>query len=246
LETNILSILEESNDQYVKTHKKRIQFTIDFAKKHNIINGNVVDIGGSHKEAVSKAWQITFPKSTIINTQTNLNDPLPYDNNVFDNSIFTEVFEHIGDRNFMSSHSNFKGIIKLLIEILRVMKPNGKCLLTTPNICSFKNIALALSNTHPFMYPLHYREYTQYEIKTLLNFVKAEIITFETHDIFGQNQILVELLKDFCKKESLSLDCRGNDFFIIFKKPDNWEIPIIPDNTAFLLYNNCQRENYGK
>lgn len=246
LDPKILTILDRSNAQYIIGQRDRIKLSIRYAMKHSVVRGKVIDVGGSHTGDVFHAWQAAFPSSTILATNTNLHDPLPFASDSFDGCIAGEIFEHIGDKDFLSSVKNFSGVLNLLIEMLRVMKPGARCLLTTPNACSFKNIALAMCNSHPFMYTLHYREYAKHEIEKLLTFAGARTIAFDTHDVFRQNDEFVAAIKEFCKRYQLPTNDRGNDFFLVFEKPADWIVPKIPENTAFVVYPNYRREEFTR
>jgi methionine biosynthesis protein MetW len=62
---------------------------------------------------------------------------LPFADEVFDTVIFGEVIEHLYDPD------------AALLEISRVLKRNGRLVLTTPNLAYWVNRLLLLSGTHP-------------------------------------------------------------------------------------------------
>lgn len=62
---------------------------------------------------------------------------LPFKNNEFDLVIFGEVIEHIPDPD------------SVLQDINRVLKKNGKLIVSTPNLVSWANRLLILSGTQP-------------------------------------------------------------------------------------------------
>ena len=70
----------------------------------------------------------------------------------YDMVIFTEVIEHLTEEQ----------VKKTLSEIKRVLKPNGRIALSTPNIVIRKEVGKYLAN------PFHIKEYTNDEIKELL------------------------------------------------------------------------------
>ncbi len=57
----------------------------------------------------------------------NLNDPLPYENNTFDYVVFMEVIEHLYNPQHVIS------------EIMRVLRPGGRLILSTPNILNISS-----------------------------------------------------------------------------------------------------------
>lgn len=244
LDPSIANMLDSSENKYVIGQRERIKLSIRYALRHGVVKGDVLDVGGHSGGEVHDAWRMAFPTAKIVPTTTDLHDPLPFESGSFDGCIAGEIFEHIGDKDFRTSIKNFSGVINLLVEILRILKPGGRCILTTPNACSYKNIALAMCNTHPFMYTLHYREYAKHEIEKMLAFIKAQIVTFETNDVFRQADEFVEAIKNFCEKHHLPMNDRGNDFFLVFEKPLDWQIPEIPQNTAHIVYPNDRREKF--
>lgn len=62
---------------------------------------------------------------------------IPFKDNFFDLVISTEVLEHVNDPDIF------------LREIYRVLKPNGKLLLTTPNLSSWLNRVLFVLGIYP-------------------------------------------------------------------------------------------------
>lgn len=67
----------------------------------------------------------------------NLSNKIPFEDNCFDLVISTEVLEHVNDPD------------TFLKEIYRVLKPNGKLLLTTPNLSSWFNRILFMFGIYP-------------------------------------------------------------------------------------------------
>ena len=241
---DVVLLLNSSDDMYVKNHKERIILSIEICRKFNF-NKRILNVGGGEWGPITQAWQKSFLDAEFIPTDVDLHGKLPYDDDSFDNVIFCEVFEHIGDRNFMSSYKNFEGVINLVSEIIRVMKPGAKMLLTTPNIISYYNIGLALCSTHPFMYPLHYREYSPYEMKTMLDFFGVNTLLLETHDAFsGYHDRLGDTIHKFCIKNGFSVDFRGRHFFIVVEKPEGYALPKIPKDTAHIFYKDNKREKF--
>jgi SAM-dependent methyltransferase len=94
-------------------------------------------------------------------------EPIPFEDNWFDLINFSEVLEHF---NFYP--------MPVLAEFLRVLKPGGRLLITTPNQTRFNNrlkLLLGLSINwdikEPFSPMTHAREYTDKEVVWLLRHV---------------------------------------------------------------------------
>ncbi|MDI6777756.1 MAG: class I SAM-dependent methyltransferase [Patescibacteria group bacterium] len=64
---------------------------------------------------------------------------LPYDDNFFDVAVAGEIIEHIYDTDFF------------LAEIYRVLKPEGKLLISTPNVASLGRRALLFFGFNPII-----------------------------------------------------------------------------------------------
>lgn len=119
-----------------------------------------------------------------LRTQKNLHPvvasatSIPFPDKKFDKVVMTEVIEHI------------KNDEKVIGEVARVLKKNGKLLLTTPNGDEVKN-----TNPH------HFRHYKQNELKSLLSkyFKKVDLkLKFPNQELFiKQHQKNTGLLEKF-------------------------------------------------
>jgi len=95
---------------------------------------------------------------------------IPFKENSFDKVHLSEVIEHLLDTN------------KALKEILRVLKPGGELIITTPNCCSFRDRILILFG-HLQAYALHDEHVRLFNKKRLVNHL--EIIGFRIKEIYG-------------------------------------------------------------
>jgi len=105
--------------------------------------------------------------------------PCSIPDNTFDVVILSEVIEHLRISP-----------LRALLEINRILKPNGLLLLTTPNIANLSNVLKLLVGSNVVeMFPdddselthitdsmTHIREYTMKELKTLMNRAGYKII----------------------------------------------------------------------
>lgn len=137
----------------------------DYIKKY--AKGSLIDLGCGHvpmyemyKNAITSHtcadWNDTFHKNELLDVICDLNKaPLPFDNNVYDTIILSEVLEHIRKPE------------QLIHEIYRIQKPQGFLLLSVP-----------------FYYPIHeqpfdYYRYTQYALSSMLEDAGYEIVEME-------------------------------------------------------------------
>ena len=87
--------------------------------------------------------------------------PLPYDDKTFDAVFCGETIEHHVDTDWLMSEAN------------RVLKPNGKLVLTFPNIRTLLSVGMMLFLDLPPMYAAryrapHYRDFTLRTVKIVL------------------------------------------------------------------------------
>ncbi len=137
-------------------------FPYHFGAALEMLGHNVYGISSTHEPIKSK-------KIKICNIET---DKFPFDDNFFDFVLCTEVLEHLP-----------QSPVWAINEMHRVLKPQGKLLLTTPNIARSINRAkllLGKSVTYPLhqvldneglgsnIYHRHNREYTLNEVTTLM------------------------------------------------------------------------------
>ena len=73
--------------------------------------------------------------------------PLPFQNETFDFVFCGEVIEHLFDPDL------------LLEEIYRVLKPHGKCIITTPNLGAWYNRISLLLGYQPYSVPASFKNY---------------------------------------------------------------------------------------
>lgn len=170
-------------DDYFSIHVDRYKFILDQISRLNLSpSARVLDIGcyppHLFSALTSKGFDlygISSPheplKSSRVQTLNIETDSLLYKTNYFDLVIFSELIEHL------VAYPDFP-----LSQILRVLKPGGYLLLTTPNVIRLQNIILLLLGKNIY-YPLkpgiiyhrHNREYSQNEIKILLTSQKFSI-----------------------------------------------------------------------
>ncbi len=91
-------------------------------------------------------------------------DPFPFPSDSFDLVLFMEVLEHLA---YSPTH--------VFYETHRVLKPEGKLLVTVPNCLSIKRLMLSLANQtfeYPYsgygIYGRHQREFAAHELRALL------------------------------------------------------------------------------
>ncbi len=147
-----------------------------YAEAAKRISGRVLEIGtgsgyGICTLAASANEFVTIDKfrsSAIDDLPANTSfieakvPPLPFEDELFDYVVSFQVIEHIrNDRRFVS-------------EVLRVLKPGGKFIVTTPH----KSMSLTRN-------PWHVREYTPEQLKALL----SDFSSVECLGVGGNEQV---------------------------------------------------------
>lgn len=117
-------------------HKKFLKF---FINKSEPVNLKVLDLGAGHGAFTKKLYDMgydvhacdLFPElfqfDKVECKKVDITDTFPYPDNTFDLVIAIEVSEHILDHELFFS------------ETSRILKPNGRFYISTPNILSMKS-----------------------------------------------------------------------------------------------------------
>lgn len=117
-----------------------------------------------YRDFVSGHESLVCFESHHFNTE---NDPFPFEVSSFDVVVFCEIIEHL-----------LMDPVAVLREIKRVLKPNGKLILSTPNVARLENVlrlAVGANIYDPYSghgpYGRHNREYTKHELFSLLDYL---------------------------------------------------------------------------
>jgi len=132
----------------------------------------------SANEKITKACVVTVDE-----------EALPFEDNFFDAVFCGEVIEHLYDPDY------------LLAEIHRVLKPDGLCIITTPNLASWHNRLILLLGFQPYL--------TEVSLKYNVGKFKAKLNDISGHIRPFTYKSLKELLKlhdfDFKKAFGVSI-----------------------------------------
>lgn len=221
----------ENNINSLLYHSRRYLMTIHYIIKHDMHHGIIFEAGQS--------GYFTFLLqevcgSSIIHTDNNLQNSIAIEENYIDNILCMEVFEHISDGEILHEFE-FLGIFKMLTEFYRILKPHGKCILTTPNACGLYSFEKILQNRMPFSYAKHVREYSPNEIKLILNNFNFTLREVKTENVFVKKDFSNTL--NFLKKNGFSYSDRGEDIVCIFEKsnmPNKADLKSINKNIIHL------------
>lgn len=155
-------------------------------------------------------------------------DILPFGDGGLEFVLCCEVIEHLDvDPMFM------------LAEINRVLAPDGRLLLTTPNACSSRGVWKVLRGYRPHFHMQYtrsrspYRHNFEYDIHGLVALAEAGGFAIEhlsTHDVFEPPEPAALAL---LVREGLPTVHRGDDIFLLLRKQgpvaDRWPANIYVD-----------------
>jgi SAM-dependent methyltransferase len=163
------------------------------------------------------------------NTQQSSNDlreDIIFGDQLFDLIICTEIIEHIKDQDSSLISDletfNYSGVLNMLNELCRVLKPNGKLLITTPNACSYITLGKWLHGEMLYMNPDHVREFTPFELERVAKecgLVSHSITTVNSWEEKSSNPIKAIKILLRLNKKLASVE-RGDNIIALFKKRD--------------------------
>jgi glycosyltransferase involved in cell wall biosynthesis/SAM-dependent methyltransferase len=148
-------------------------------------------------------------------------DRFPYDDGYFSTVLCCELVEHLTEDP-----------MHMMSEINRILRPDGRLVLTTPNIGSLRAIAAILSGYHPGFFPAyirprvageepearHNREYTAREIVLLFHYAGFEMTLLETGPFRDEPKPEHEWVKHLIARYELPADLRGDGIYAVGRK----------------------------
>lgn len=170
--------------EYEQIHQARFKYLTRLISSQNLPqSASILDVGCYPPvmyrwlaKNFSQVWGICSPHEKIVNRrikQTNIDTgPLPFKNDSFNLILCSEVIEHL------LGHPKH-----LLHECVRILKPGGLLLITTPNgICLKRRLALLagqppgasldqlpdMKSSPETVYHIHHKEYTQGELRQII------------------------------------------------------------------------------
>jgi SAM-dependent methyltransferase len=162
-------------------------------------SGNLIDLGcgkvplyGVYKDYVETNvcvdWEHTLNKNPFIDYHCDLNQPLPFDDEVFDTVLLSDVLEHIAEPT------------KLWQEMERILKPGGKLILNVP-----------------FFYKIHemphdYYRYTEFALRRFAENCNMKVLFLKP--LGGVPEIIADLMA----KTTVNLPLAGKPLAIMIQQ----------------------------
>lgn len=201
---------------YVRTHAERLAFDLDEIRQAFPSAGHILELGSTPpvltKALAGLGYQIegidiapdrfagTIERLGLSIHRCDLErEPLPFAEASFDGIICNEIFEHLrGD------------LIAIFEEILRIMKPGGRLILTTPNVRSVEGFLRFLlagrsiscgggiydeyNKLRTLGHMGHVREYTAKEVREFLQRLGFSVETIVHRGRYAGWRHLIETL----------------------------------------------------
>lgn len=135
-----------------------------------------------------------------------------------------EVLEHIKDQDHRGFDDlvlfNYSGVRAFIQEMHRVIRPGGKLILTTPNVCSLYCVEQAYEYKSPWLFVPHVKEYAPSEVIGMCQEAGFELRSFETfyaaHYLDPVHR--AETLRHYFGDKGRSAEDRGDDSFFVFER----------------------------
>ncbi len=234
---------DEGTCQYILSHRHRLIDTLQLIPKGDgtqrllelssyLQMPPLVHHFGKYAEVVTTAFWHGVPETKaqhICQTKTGEElhfdfirvnverDRFPFDDESFDVVLCCELIEHLAEDP-----------MHMLAEINRVLKWDGRVIITTPNIVSGHSVQAMLRGQSPYVFghynrenlyyglgDRHNREYTPEEVKVVLESGGFEVLDLFTRDSWNQPE--PELLK-FLASTFVPLEMRGDNIFAVGRK----------------------------
>jgi SAM-dependent methyltransferase len=131
-------------------------------------------------------------------------DAFPFPDQHFDVVLFCEIIEHL--------QNDPVGVLR---EIKRVLKPDGRLILTTPNVSRLENVARLIAGANiydPYSgygpYGRHNREYNRHELSLLLDYCGFDVETCfsaDVHENRSADHVAISVLQPLVSRRAEDL-----------------------------------------
>jgi glycosyltransferase involved in cell wall biosynthesis/SAM-dependent methyltransferase len=169
-----------------------------------------------HREAVSEEGERFACDVDHFDAEK---DRFPYADEYFSTVLCCELLEHLS-----------QDPMHLMVEVNRILKPEGHLVLTTPNIASLRGVSAILQGYHPGMFhtylrpkagivdPRHNREYTAREVQQLLDNSGFTVMLLETGPFREEAKPEYGWVRRLLEHYQLPTDLRGDGIYVVGRK----------------------------
>lgn len=163
-----------------------------------------------------------------------LDRPFELADGSFDRVLCLEVLSELRDITPAASETSgrashdYSGVMRVLTEAYRVLKPGGMLLVSAPNATSVDAIAKILRQEHPHLYDPHIREFAPRQIRAFGEAAGFELSAFGTFFAWSVSTPSErERLLNWIVDQGLDASDRGDDACFVFIKPGNGNRPVL-------------------
>ncbi len=195
----------------------------------------VLELGGNNEYLDNNPIPNSSPFAKLLTTANgcqvdspadfDLRYKFPIKDNLYDLVTCMEVLEHIKDQDSKDIKSaavfNFDGILNLLRESYRVTKPGGWMFISTPNVCSLRNLHRLVHSAHPYFWQPHNRELASEDVARLSKAAGWEVADLQTPTVWnhhGLNAATQKMLLGHIVDMGGSRELRGDCIFAKLRK----------------------------
>jgi len=206
--------LSEEQRKALSFDQARFTCVISWLQNLDFRGKRILDLGAP--SLATRVVKRFLTNNILINTNFDLRGSFPYSDESFHVILNMEVIEHIFDID--PRHAvTLSGVRHVLSECWRVLVHGGLMFLTTPNASSVWIIQRALLQQPPLLYEYHFREFTLTEIVDLIEVAGFQIERSATEKVWHFWDF--RPIEAFMRKNGYSLENRGDDIFILARKP---------------------------
>jgi len=202
-------------------HNNRYLLSLEWLENYITEEVSILELG--EKSIFTNLLNNFFDVKIEENTDYDLRYRFPFEADKFDLVLCMETIEHIKDQETKEYLADFtgSGIRNMLSESYRVLKSNGTFFLSTPNVCSYRNIVNMFNNLHPYFFQLHHRELSLNDVKNFVSQAGFNIIKMQTVNVWdnhGLENNLKEKITEALRIFGAFLENREDCIFTLCKK----------------------------
>ncbi|RYG94036.1 MAG: FkbM family methyltransferase, partial [Alphaproteobacteria bacterium] len=210
-------------DDYDYVHSVRFRATAALFGGYLERSRKIVELGGHSRIGV---FAQTVFQSDYQAYESELRDRFNLPNGAFDCVLCLEVIEHIKDTAVSETtieriaSFNYSGVMNVLSEAFRVLRPGGVLLITTPNAASVDVIFKVMQGEHPHLFEPHVRELAPKQVKAFAERVGFHLEAFGTFFAWGTaDEDTRSRILEFISQMGFDPSNRGDDAVYVLRKP---------------------------
>lgn len=215
-------------------HSYRYMASLHYVIENNFYEGKIFEAGGF--SVFTSMLHKFVGNIDIVHADEDLRSLNSISHSSISNIICMEVIEHINDKNTLHDFV-FDGVKKMLSSFWEILEPGGRIFLTTPNACGIFSLQKILLGKSPLLWCRHIREYSIPELLAMCEILGFEVESVHTEYVFTKGDDPTRWF-DLLAKQGYSLGNRGDDIFIILRKPRGKNFNNVTDLSQAIIHCN--------